>query len=110
MANAKTTVKNVNGYTTVFGNRSASVKSVSWDTGNYIAGGLSLGKQGFGFRGFDWGGAGMSTGSNYVVIVQNPLVGGATLKLRLIVAATGVEVAGGAPLTADSVQVFAIGG
>lgn len=110
MANAKTTIKNVNGYTTALGNRGAAVKSVSWDTGNYIAGGLSLGRQSFGLRGFDWGAAGMSTGSNYIAIVQNPLIGGGTLKLRLIVAATGVEVAGGAPLTADSVQVFAIGG
>lgn len=110
MADARTTVANVNGYTTSMGNRGAAVKKVSWDTGNYIAGGLVLSYRGFGLRGFDAGFAGVSVGSNYVAIVQVPAIGGQTAKLRLIVLATGVEVAGGAALTADSVSVFMVGG
>lgn len=110
MAAAKTTIKNVNGYTTSMGNRGAAVKIVSWDTGNYPANGLSLGKQGFGLRGFDAGFGGVTVLGNYIAVFQNTAVGGSTAKLRLIVLATGVEVATNAPLTADSVPVFAVGG
>lgn len=110
MAAAKTTVANVNGYTTSMGNRGAAVKKVSWDAGNYPAGGLTLSYQGFGLRGFDAGFGGVSVGSNYVALFQVPAIGGKTAKLRLIVLATGVEVATDAALTADSVAVFAVGG
>lgn len=110
MANAVTAVANVNGYTTSMGNRGAAVKKVSWDTGNYIAGGLTLSKQSFGLRGFDWVAGGISIGGNYVALCQVAAGSPSSIKLRLIVLATGVEVAGGAPLTADGVQVFAVGG
>lgn len=111
MANAATKLANVNGYTTAMGNRGVGAIVLSWDTGNYPAGGLTLGRQSFGLRGFDAGFAGVTAGGNYIALVQNPgRPGSATLRVRLIVLATGVEVGTGVALTADSVVVVAVGG
>lgn len=110
MPAAVTAVANVNGYTTSMGNRGAAVKKVSWNTGTYPAGGLTLSRQSFGLRGFDWSGGGVTIGGNYIAVMQVPAGSPSNIKLRLIVLATGVEVATDAALTADGVQIFAVGG
>jgi hypothetical protein len=109
MANAATTVTNVNGYTTPIGNRALSVKKVAWNTGNYVAGGLIVYKQTFGLRGIDIAHApGISAGGNYQVLCQVTVPGANQLAIRLFVA--GTEVTAGTALTADSTVLSVIGG
>lgn len=111
MANAVYKLSNVNGYTTPIGNRAMSVRTLSWNTGNYVTGGYQAGKQSFGMRGIDSAFGGWSKGGNYRIEAQiQSGAGGATVNFRLLVAATGVEVGNGVALTADSVTVTVYGG
>jgi len=111
MANAVYKLANINGYTTPIGNRGLGVRTLSWNTGNYVTGGYSAGNQSFGLRGFDTAWAGISKGGTYRVEAQiESGAGGKTVNFRLLVLATGLEVANGVALTADSVTVGAIGG
>ena len=111
MASVVYTLANVNGYTTPMGSRALGVRKLSWNTGNYVTGGYAASRQSFGLRGFDTAWAGISAGGHYRVEAQiGSGAGGATVNLRLFVFATGVEVANGVALTADSVTVGAIGG
>lgn len=110
MANAVGTVTNVNGYTTPIGNRALACKKFAWNAGNYVTGGFKIGVQTFGLRGIDGGFATMSVGGNYECEVQIPAIGASYLNVRLIVVATGLEVANGVALTADSTSLVVIGG
>ena len=111
MANAVYKLANVNGYTTPIGSRALGVRELSWNTGNYVTGGYQASRQSFGLRGFDTAWGGWSAGGAYRVEAQiESGPGGGTVNFRLLVAATGVEVANGVALTADSVTVGAIGG
>jgi DNA-directed RNA polymerase beta' subunit len=110
MPNAVGTLTNINGYTTPIGNRALAAKKFSWNNGNYVAGGFIIGKNTFGLRGIDCGFATMSAGGNYEVEVQVAGPSAGQINVRLIVVATGIEVAGGAALTADSTVVMVIGG
>ncbi|HKM84175.1 MAG TPA: hypothetical protein VJY15_24855 [Candidatus Acidoferrum sp.] len=112
MAAAVYTLANVNGYTTPIGSRALGIRKLSWNTGTYAnPAGYAASRQSFGLRGFDTAWGGISAGGHYRVdaqIVSGP--GGATVNFRLFILSTGVEVANGAALTADSVTVGAIGG
>lgn len=112
MAATKYTLSNVNGYTTPVGNRALAVRNLSWDSGNYVnPTGVAIGKNSFGMRGIDTAWGGISKGGNYYVEAQ--LLSGAgsgAVTFRLFVLSTGVEVANGVALTADSVTVGVIGG
>jgi len=111
MANVKTAVKNVFGYTTPVGNRALAVRQLSWDNGNYVAAtGLVVQRQTFGLRGIDTAWAGISVGKNYRVEAQLSGPAASQVAFRLFVYATGVEVVDGAALTADSVMIGVIGG
>lgn len=111
MADAKSTVTNINGYTTPIGNRALAVKKLSWDGGHYVAAtGIVVGRQTFGLRGIDTAWAGISVGKNYRVEAQLSGPAADSVTLRLLVFATGIEVADNAPLTADEVNVGVIGG
>ena len=112
MANAVYTLSNVNGYTTPIGSRALGIRKLSWNTGNYVnPTGYAASRQSFGLRGFDTAWGGISAGNHYRVeaqIVSGP--GGATVNFRLFILSTGLEVANGVALIADSVTVGAIGG
>lgn len=113
MANAVTTVSVLKGYTTSFGSRGACVLQISWNAGQYIAGGLQINRQSAGLRGIDavCGGGMISTGGTFRCFAQMLALGSPLLfKVRLIVNSTGLEVAGGAALTAESVAMLVIGG
>lgn len=111
MADATSQVKFVAGYTTSFGNRAAGVKRIVWDNGNYVAGGFVIHRQSYGMRGFDAVPApGFSEGGNYIVQTQLAGPGASSFKVRLIIPGPGLEVAAGVALTADAVEILAIGG
>jgi hypothetical protein len=116
MAAAVYKLGNVNGYTTPIGSRALGVRVLSWNNGTYTntsatVGGYQASRQSFGLRGFDTAWGGITKGGNYRVdaqLVNGP--GGQFVNFRLYVISTGLEVANGAALTADSITVGAIGG
>lgn len=109
------------GYTTPLSNNAMAVCDATINSvGNaytYPANGFALDAKSLGLRGFDAGFGCISQGGNYKAEVQispsaAPAAGtkAQTANLRLIVLATGAEVATGAALTADVVRFMAIGG
>lgn len=132
MAAATTKVKILSGYTGPIGNRAVTVADITLvspgNAGTYPAGGFplaaggsnstGLASGGFGLRGFDCAISGgmVSQGGNYTAVIQNknasPSAGGnpQTMYLRLIVLATGLEVATNAGVTADVIRVAFLGG
>lgn len=111
MANVTSQVKFVPGYTTSFGNRAAGVKRIVWDSGNYVTGGIIVHRQSYGMRGFDAvPSPGFSEGGHYIVQTQLASPGASSFAVRLIIPATGLEVANGVALTADAVEIMAFGG
>jgi hypothetical protein len=112
MANAVYKLSNVNGYTTPIGSRALGLRKLSWNTGNYVnPAGYAASRQSFGLRGFDTAWGGITAGGNYEVKAQIVSgAGGSTVNFRIFVLSTGLEVANGVALTADSVIVGAIGG
>jgi hypothetical protein len=112
MANAVYKLSNINKYSTTIGNVGMGIKTLSWNTGNYVnPTGYSADKNSFGLRGFDTAWGGISKGGNYEVRAQILSgSGGRFANFRLFVLSTGLEVANGVALIADSVTVGAIGG
>lgn len=117
MAVATTKVAILKGYTTPMGNRALAVADVTLvspaNASTYPAGGFAIAMKGLGLRGFDGniGGGTISQGGNYVGLVQNKIGGNPqTVFLRLIVLATGIEVATGAAVTADTIRIAILGG